>query len=130
MRPLLSITFPQGFWISKNIRHPTSGNGGKKTFKRYLKSDHTDTQTDGRTDGPFDLKKASAQRADALKKVYFMEFNSIMVILDPTRIGRAMYNFTCKTSYIGQLSTASEVFYDLYVLRFKFFLNIISLAHC
>ena len=29
MRPLLSITFPQGFWISKNIWHPTSGSGGK-----------------------------------------------------------------------------------------------------
>ena len=28
---LLSITFPQGFRISKNIGHPTSGSGGKKT---------------------------------------------------------------------------------------------------
>ena len=41
MGPLLSITFPQGFWISKNLGHPTSRNGGKKTFKRYLKSEHT-----------------------------------------------------------------------------------------
>ena len=49
VRPLLSITFPQGFRISKNIGHPTSGNGGKKTVKRYLKSEQTDTQTDGRT---------------------------------------------------------------------------------
>ena len=31
---LLSITFPQGFRISKNIGHPTSGSGGKKTVKR------------------------------------------------------------------------------------------------
>ena len=37
LRPLLSITFPQGFRISKNIGHPTSGSGGKKTVKRYLK---------------------------------------------------------------------------------------------
>ena len=49
LRPLLSITFPQGFQISKNIGHPTSGSGGKKTFKRYLKSEQTDVQTDGRT---------------------------------------------------------------------------------
>ena len=51
--PLLSITFPQGFRICKNIGHPTLGSGGKKTFKRYLKSEqtdrHTDVQTDGRT---------------------------------------------------------------------------------
>ena len=49
MRPLLSITFPQGFRISKNIGHPTSGSGGKKTVKRYLKSEHTDRHTRGRT---------------------------------------------------------------------------------
>ena len=33
LRPLLSITFPQGFRISNNIEHPTSGSGGKKKFK-------------------------------------------------------------------------------------------------
>ena len=55
MRPLLSITFPQGFRISKNIGHPTSGSGGKKTVKWYLKSEHTDTHTNKHTDGHFDL---------------------------------------------------------------------------
>ena len=49
------ITFPQEFLISKNIGHPMLGSGGKKTFKRYLKSDQTDGQTDGHTDGHFDL---------------------------------------------------------------------------
>ena len=49
MTPLLSITFPQGFRISKNIGHPISGSGGKKTDKRYLKSEHTDRQTDRQT---------------------------------------------------------------------------------
>ena len=39
LRPLLSITFPQGFQISKNIGHPTSGSGGKKTVKWYHKSE-------------------------------------------------------------------------------------------
>ena len=34
LRPLLSITFPQGFWKSKKFGHWTSGNGGEKTFKR------------------------------------------------------------------------------------------------
>ena len=38
--------------------------GGKKTFKRYLKSEHTDRRTHGHTDGHLDLLKASA---DALK---------------------------------------------------------------
>ena len=50
VRPLLSITFPQGFRISKNIGHPTSGSGNKKTVKRYLKSEQTDRRTDGQTD--------------------------------------------------------------------------------
>ena len=51
LRPLLSITFPHGFRISKNIGHLTSGSGGKKAFKRYLKSEHTHTHTDRQTDG-------------------------------------------------------------------------------
>ena len=45
MRPLLSITFPQGFRISKNIGHLISGSGSNKNVKRYLKSEHTDRQT-------------------------------------------------------------------------------------
>ena len=44
-----TTTFPQGFRISKNIGHLTLGGGGKKTFKRYLKSEHTDKRTDGQT---------------------------------------------------------------------------------
>ena len=49
--------FPSGpkipkktLFFLKNIRHPTLGSGGKKTFTRYLKSEHTDGQTDGQTD--------------------------------------------------------------------------------
>ena len=34
LRPLLSITFAQGFLISKKLGHWTLGSGGKKTFKR------------------------------------------------------------------------------------------------
>ena len=34
LRPLLSITFAQGFRISKKLGHCTLGSGGKKTFKR------------------------------------------------------------------------------------------------
>ena len=55
LRPLLSITFPQGFGISKHIGHPTSGSGGKKTVKRYLKSEQTDGHTDTRTHGQTDI---------------------------------------------------------------------------
>ena len=67
LRPLLFITFPQRFRFSKHIGYPTLGSGGKKTFKWCLKSEHTDKQTDTQTDGHFNLKKASAQRADVLK---------------------------------------------------------------
>jgi hypothetical protein len=34
MRPLFFITFPQGFQISKNFGHWTSGSVGKRTVKR------------------------------------------------------------------------------------------------
>ena len=40
--PLLSITFPQGFRISKNIGPPTSGSGGKKTVKKDQKPKKTE----------------------------------------------------------------------------------------
>ena len=33
LRPILSITFPQGSRKSKKFGHWTSGSGGKKTFK-------------------------------------------------------------------------------------------------
>ena len=50
------LLFPKD---SENIGHPTLGSGGKKTFKLYLKSEHTDkqtdTQTDTQTDGHFNL---------------------------------------------------------------------------
>jgi hypothetical protein len=42
LRPLLSITFPQGFCISKNIGHPTSGSGGIKTVKKDQKPKKTE----------------------------------------------------------------------------------------
>ena len=67
LRPLLSITFPKGFQKSKKkfghwtlgralnrlrntdtifFKHPTLGNGGKKTLKWYLKNEHNQTHTD------------------------------------------------------------------------------------
>ena len=42
VRPLLSISFPQGFRISKYIGHPTSGSGGKKTVKKDRKPKKTE----------------------------------------------------------------------------------------
>ena len=50
LRPLLWITFPQGFRIFKNFGHQISGSGGKKTFQRYLKSEQTNRQPDRHTD--------------------------------------------------------------------------------
>ena len=41
VRPLLSITFPQGFRIFKDIGHPTSGSGVKKTVKKDQKPKKT-----------------------------------------------------------------------------------------
>ena len=47
LRPLLSTTFPQGFWISKNIGHPTSGSGAKRRLNDTSKvNTQTNTQTD------------------------------------------------------------------------------------
>ena len=37
LRPLCSITFPQGFRLSKKFGHWTLGTGGKKNFKRSEK---------------------------------------------------------------------------------------------
>ena len=55
--PLLSITFPQKFRISKNIGHPTSESGPKRPLNSTLK---VERQTDRHTDsqkiyGQFDL---------------------------------------------------------------------------
>ena len=50
VRPLFAWFRPSLFRISKNIGHPTSGSGGKKTVKRYLKSEQTNTHTDGHFD--------------------------------------------------------------------------------
>ena len=41
--------FPKDF-ESRNIGHPTSESGGKKTVKRYLKSEQTHRRTHGQTD--------------------------------------------------------------------------------
>ena len=46
LRPLLSTTFPQGFWISKNIGHPNSENEGKKTVKKDRKPKKTEKNKD------------------------------------------------------------------------------------
>ena len=54
MTPLLTIPFPEGFQNSKYFGHLTSGSGGKKTFKQYLKSEHTDKHTDKQTDKHMD----------------------------------------------------------------------------
>ena len=49
MRPLLFITFPQGFRISEKFRHWTWRSGGKKTVKGVT-DQQTHTQTDTHTD--------------------------------------------------------------------------------
>ena len=68
MRPLLFITFIQGFQISKFFGHPTLGNGGKIRLNgTKIVNGRTDKQTHRHTDGHFNLYKALAQRADALK---------------------------------------------------------------
>ena len=77
LRPLLSITFPQGFWISKNIGHPTSESGGKKTIKRYLKSEQTDGHTDTRTHGHTDTRtfwliESIGPEGRCFKKKYYL----------------------------------------------------------
>ena len=48
VRPLLCVTFPQGFQISKNFGHPTLGSGVKRRLNG-TKREQTNTWTDGRT---------------------------------------------------------------------------------
>ena len=48
--PFIGKSFPQGYRKSKKFGHPTSGSGGKKTFKRYIKSEQTDRHTYGQID--------------------------------------------------------------------------------
>ena len=68
LRPLLSITFPQGFRISKKLGHWTSGSGGKRPLNGVRKCDgQTDRQTDTRTSR---LTESIGLRADALKSPY------------------------------------------------------------
>ena len=64
MRPLLSITYPQGFQKSKKFGHRTLGSEGKKTENLVRKCDG---QTNRHAYGHFDLKKESVQRAYSLK---------------------------------------------------------------
>ena len=45
-----TTTFPLGFQISKNIGHPTSGSGGKKTVPQTIPQKWTHGQTDRQTD--------------------------------------------------------------------------------
>ena len=52
VRPLLSITFPQGFRISKNIGHRTSRSGGKRPLNGTSK---VNRQTDRQTDKPTNI---------------------------------------------------------------------------
>ena len=63
VRPLLSSTFPQGFRISKNFGHPTSGSGGEIGLKIYHMK--RDRQTDKHTDIATLWK--NRPRADSLK---------------------------------------------------------------
>ena len=53
------------------------GSGGKKRFKWYLKSEHTDRRTHGNTDEYVDLLKASAQRANALKILSLLKLDGV-----------------------------------------------------
>ena len=45
LRPLLSITFPQGFRKSKKFGHLTSGSGGKKTANVEKKTANVTNKT-------------------------------------------------------------------------------------
>ena len=62
-------TFPRGFRISKYIGHLTLGSGGKKTVKRYLKSEQTNKQTDKQTNiWTFQLIESIGPEGRCIKK--------------------------------------------------------------
>ena len=99
MRPLLSITFPQGFQISKSVGHPTSGSGGKKTFNWYLKSQQTDRQTDTRTDGHFDIESIGPEGQCFEKFNTFVEMQR-EVLLSFIQVNQYSYLITFNNLYL------------------------------
>ena len=66
--------------ISKNIGHPTSGSKGKKTFKWYLKSEHTDGQTHRRTNTQTDIStyRKHRPRGPMLWKEKQLNYNIVL----------------------------------------------------
>ena len=62
------ITFPQQFRISKIFGHPSLGSGGKKTVKRYLKSEQTYRHTHRHTHIWTNQLIESIGNVDALKR--------------------------------------------------------------
>ena len=103
LKPLLSITFPQGFRICKNIGHPTSGSGGKKTFKRYLKSEHTDTRTDRQTD------KSTCRKHRPRGPMLWKILEPLDPFLPHTAIVRVFSFFFNKTNYDSKDSKYSRI---------------------
>ena len=81
LRPLLSTPFPQGFRISTNFLYPTLKRGGKKTFKRYLKSEqtekHTNRQTHRRT---FRLRESIGPEGRCLKNGNLLKRKPFIVL--------------------------------------------------
>ena len=76
--------FSQGFRISKIFGHPTLGSGGKKTFKWYFKSGHTDRHTHIHI---HKVKKAGfgADWGNSRPKFERIEICSAKYIFSPTR---------------------------------------------
>ena len=71
LRPLLFNTFPQRIPNLQKSWTFDFGKWGQKDVETVPQkvNTHTNTQTHGHTDVHFDLQKASAQRANALKSV-------------------------------------------------------------
>ena len=67
-RPPLSITFPQGFGISKKLKHLTTESGGKKTVTRSEQS-----VTNRQTQKKIEIKNPLYKK----KNCHFKQFKSL-----------------------------------------------------
>ena len=108
LRPLLSITFPQGFRKSKMLGYWTLGSGGK--------------QTNRHTYGHLNLQNESAQRADSLKTLKKIPHTGDKASLD--RCGqqhRYIKNPASKAKFAEKKrrKKISRQFYTLYEQKFS-----------
>ena len=105
MWPLLSNTVPQGFWISKNVGHPTSRSRGKIGLKiKYMKRGQANTQTSRLLDwiGPGGRFDETKNKKEEIVTCYtwHVTYDMWHVRHDMWHVTRDMWHMTCDMWYV------------------------------